>query len=84
MPKPGRIPTHVEQVNVHDTIEVEHQHLFRVSEIERVVVRGAGEAPIEVLGYMLMTYGRKTQFFFPEGATVMVVDESTLTHVGWD
>lgn len=83
MAKRGRTPTHPSEVQQHQTIEINSQHLYRISTIERVMVFDMVTGA-EVTGYMLSTYNGQVKFFFTNSDEVMIVDESTLTQLPFD
>jgi hypothetical protein len=83
MAKRGRIATPVEMLKPHQTIEVDHQFMFRIGHIQRVMVFDMVEGT-EKTGYVIHNYGSVVQAFFEEYTLVDLVDESTLTHVPFD
>lgn len=75
MAKPGRTATMVEHIKPQQCIEIDSQHIFRISTITPAVLTPEGKP--ERAGYILSTYREYVQFWFEEHALVDVVDTHT-------
>jgi hypothetical protein len=85
MAKRGRTATPVELLKPHQCIEIDNQHILRISKIEPCMVRKPENGtPIVLVGWLLSTYNNTVQLFFEDHALVDLVDESTLTQVPFD
>ena len=86
MAKRGRIATPVELIQPNQCIEIDNQHIVRISAIYETTVRKVDHTGLVTGedGIMLCTYRDQIQLFYPAHSLVDLVDESTLTHTPFD